>query len=278
MSHFNQASKKIEPLVESKIIDGKNKIFVAGTDLMKIINDGRKNKLLAETPLKNLKRFMRSEEGVATIDGIAAIYLALESSQVSPEVEKFKIPLGAIRTALELVTGQYNGIDHLSLLVTADKIKKLQSNCSTASKCTISNKLFSLHSSGFFDVLSSRKLLKKSNVTLNSSCAKQNIINSKITSAIVTTNSADSECRPEDCCGLCGIECTAPLGIVVWTQECAGHDICVGRYGHSSCLFDVPEDCVGCNSLLDALGSFFCELFPIFCGNEPDPDTDTNGG
>jgi hypothetical protein len=260
VSHYNPATRKIEVLVETKWINGKNKLLVAGTDLMEVIAFGRKNKRFNAPHLKKLKAFMRSDEGVATIDGIAAIYLALETNASTPEVEKFKVPLGGIRTALELITSQYNGIDHLDQLVPADKIKSLQDNCAVSGKCSISNKMFSLHKSGFFDVLSSVKKPQTSYKGAAPSCLKP----SSLAGSQFMAPAGDCG-DPKECCGRCGIGCDGPLG-QVRTDECLGHDLCVDGYSHLECMFTTPENCPApCNSLLDAIGSFFCAIFPKIC-------------
>ncbi|MBR7782713.1 hypothetical protein [Undibacterium luofuense] len=263
VSHYNPTSRKIEVLVETKAVDGKNKLLVAGTDLMEVIAFGRKNKRFQSHHLKKLRTFMRSDEGIATMDGIAAIYLVLETNASTPEVEKFKVPLGGIRTALELITSQYNGIDHLDQLVPADKIKSLQDNCSVSGKCIISNKMFSLHKSGFFDVLSSIKPAHASKLAAAPSCLKSS---SPAGSALTASGGNCSD--PLECCGRCGIGCEGPLG-QVWTSECFGHDNCVSQFSHLECMFGTPGDCRGnCSSLLDAIGSFLCEtIFSWFCGS-----------
>ena len=80
--------------------------------------------------------------------------------------------------------------------------------------------------------------------------------------------------------GLCGPGEFTPGNVA--TAECYGHDYCVCAYGHSSCAFDVPQDCgveesVTCYSLLEAAGSFFEDLWATFWSwfnSESDDDDD----
>ena len=67
--------------------------------------------------------------------------------------------------------------------------------------------------------------------------------------------------------GLCGPGEFTPGNVA--TTECYGHDYCVCAYGHSSCTFNVPQDCgeedsVWCYSLYEAAASYFGDLWATF--------------
>lgn len=251
VSHYNLVTKKIETLIESKVKGGKNRILIADVDLADVLNQGRKNKQFDEIHLRKLKTFVRTIEGSAMIDGIAAIYLSLDTANAMPGAMKLKVPLGLIRTTLESITKQFNGIDHLEKLVSTEKLQDLSRACESRSNCIISNGQFVLYRSGLFDVLSN---FKKSNQYTKKNCEITTLKSKGIFPMIPV----------EDCFGICGLGCDGALqDRQLYTDECRGHDYCVSQYSHADCFWSVPEDCLGCNTFFEALTSYLCAIFPV---------------
>ncbi|WP_339937015.1 hypothetical protein [Undibacterium luofuense] len=252
--HYNPDHRKIEQLIDmrpsTRVAQGG--INVAGVELSRALKEGAKNNKFDPKQQKKLKNNMGSIANETLMDGIAALYLHLDQIDNKPELSKLIAIFGASRTAIELITGHYNGIENLIAASDESKVKLLSQGC-LKGKCLYNGNKFVVHRSGFFDVLSAQKSNVKTKFSKQVSCIN-NSNNQKAGFKI-----AGAEDDNNDCHGMCGPGCFNPGNIS--TPECLGHDNCVQEYGHLQCIFSVPEGCVECNSLVEAIISYLGALF-----------------
>lgn len=261
--HKNARTNRIEQLMGPAFNPvSKISLFIGDTDLMDTLNEGRKNKRFNVLKQTRLKAFIRDESGEALLDGIAALYVQLDRVEPNNEVAKLKVPFGLVRTTLELITGQYNGIDKLVGNGQSRKLDLLRANC-TNSDCLYRSHQFMVQRSGLFDVVSELKSRSaQANAAICNTPAtaafgpRVQASSISIMSGVVDSINTDPD---NPCFGQCGPGCFTPGSFV--TTECQGHDRCVRDFGHMDCMFSTPSGCNSCYSLIDAIGSFFDALY-----------------
>lgn len=264
ISHYNSTQKVVEALVEVKNLNGQPKLMVAGVDFLELIKPSSNKRPPTNKDIVNLKRFMKSTEGQATMEGVAALFLALDPQDKN--AVQLRIPLGLLRSTLELVTGQYQGIDQLEQLVTSTKLAQLKKNCGSVQKCQIAHEQFTVRESGFFDVLSKKRSKTSSKDKLASSVASCSASMSFSSSAMMMGAPAENE----NCGGECGRECYGLFGTHYYTLECRAHDKCVEKYGDGECFFSSPDECTDCGSFFGAAWSWFKCLLIRNCQTRPE--------
>ncbi len=239
-------------------------VVVGGVDLHKAITRSNDIQGLPPETKAGLQRFARSEEGVAFVEAVAALYLLAEPFEHNMDVTRHKFTLGVVRSALEAITGQMNGVDAVLQLIDANSVQRLRSAC-RGTDCRFKSNQFKIHENGFFDPLNASMGVARRGVQ----CAPQERAPSRLrTTSVVmaakeTANFVDDPYNPspgDPCFGLCGPGCFAPGG--VRTAECFGHDLCVDQYSHGECFFSVPEGCGSlCRSFTQALASYLRSMF-----------------
>jgi hypothetical protein len=193
--------------------------------------------------LSQMTAFVSGEAGKAMLDGIPAMYAALDDAQVAPEVEALLEPFGAIAMAMQLTSEQFRGLRSAEAIIGQAQAAQLRSGCGGRAECAYRGRSFTVHSSGLFDALSDRK--------------------------DISALDGDGTCSSMDaeCFGLCGPGCINPGGVAA--SECFGHDYCACAYSHLDCLLSVPDGCgaaqgIQCHSLGDAVLGWLGGLWDAF--------------
>jgi hypothetical protein len=224
-------------------------LAVIGIDVMSVLVDGQKKRRFDEGQQRRLREFMRTDDAADLLDGVATLYVQLDTLESSNAVAAFKAPFGALRTSLELITGHYRGIDQLSDIADSGKQTALRDACA-GGRCQLSGKGFVVQRSGMFDTLTNVAARSR---RAQGQCIDANKPSTHSSTGEVTPQLLESICGT-GCDGYCGPGCCTPGDIQ--TPECAGHDRCVDQYGHLDCLFGTPDGCVECNSLIEAVISW----------------------
>lgn len=227
---------------------------VGGVDVMDVLIVGQKQHGFDALQQRRLREFMRTDDAALLVDGTAALYLQLDFLESSNAVSAFKAPFGILRTSLELVTGNYRGVDQLADLVDSDKQMMLRNSCSNG-RCQLQGKGFTVQRSGLFDTVSESSVRRA--VTGVGQCRTESQMGSSRGGLEISTQFFEVLCGT-GCHGQCGPGCCTPGEIT--TPACEGHDTCVTMYDHLSCLFDVPKDCLKCNNLIEAIISYIDAL------------------
>lgn len=109
---------------------------------------------------RKMKQFLQDESGHAILEGLPALYAALEEiDKVTPEEgrSKFLVPFGAFAMAVQLGANHYQGFKHADHILGAARAKEMRDNCAGFSDCEMRGKYFIIHPSGLFNVVSKHK-------------------------------------------------------------------------------------------------------------------------
>ncbi|HRC54443.1 MAG TPA: hypothetical protein PKU97_00910 [Kofleriaceae bacterium] len=247
--HRDEATKKIAQLMgRSRQLDENGlparDIEVGGVGMRALIKSKMGKAPDAIQATARLETFATGPAGLAMLDGIPAMYAALDSAAVPPEVASLLDPFGAVAMAIQLGAQQYRGFRGADSILGPQAATSLRSACDSTKECTFKGKSFTIHASGLFDALSDKR---GSN----------------------STRDGDGTCSSmgSECFGLCGPGCVTPGDIAA--TECYGHDYCVCAYGHGDCLIQPPDGCGGaqgvdCYSLWEAVGGWLGGLWDAF--------------
>jgi hypothetical protein len=282
--HFDPSTGKIYNLIErSRSVDATGapikSIIVGGIDLAGLLRGAKdKNDGYPERKERAVQ-FLKQPEGKALLEGIPALYAALDGVADNSAAQQLKQPFGAIVMGLQLGANVYSGLDATLRTTGTEKLAAMSARCLGEKECVYSGKDFSIYQSGLFDALSKRSLNVKriaaaSGLPRLVSSPDRSIlsqINSTSPQLILSPNSiplknGDGSCTdPGACFGYCGPGCIAP-GMVA-TAECLGHDLCVCKYGHAACVNSVPAGCSGpnvqCYDLIEAALSWVGGIWDI---------------
>lgn len=306
--HRDPTTNKLVPLiVPSKQLDASGKgvedLEIAGVDLRAFLKSSRlKGNGHAEKE-QQLKQFLATETGQTLLDAMPALYAGLEGLEPTPEVADLLAPFGAIAMALQVGTKQFRCFKHADKIVGNARAQAMRDGCLGVDDCVLRGKHFIVHRSGLFDVLSKHKGVSVGKRTqtdppltpstglalfkppveiverLQQFRRPTGIV--ELIQQLAQTQQGlgnqdrqkdlDGRCRPETMnlsfFGLCGPGDFTPGNVA--TAECYGHDYCACAYGHSACLYSVPDGCgleqsVTCYSLLEAAASFLEDLWTTF--------------
>lgn len=290
--HFDPAAGKIVQLVgRSKSVDqyGKrvNDVSVGGTDIRDFMKSSKqKANGHAEKELR-LDHFVKSEAGSALLDGIPALYAALEGLEDEPTTTKLLEPFGSVALALQLSSKQFRGLKGADQILGTAKATELSQACGADSDCALRGKSFTVHKQGLFDPLSKHfgTSARKSTSSFDRLSLRQAIAarhaelspvlgetlgESPLTPPLAQARLKNGNGTCDDMqlpdFGACGLGSWAPGDFR--TPQCFGHDYCVCSYGHTACMNDVPEGCgaaqyVTCYNLWDAAGSWFVQVWDM---------------
>ncbi|NJR71843.1 MAG: hypothetical protein HC782_01405 [Gammaproteobacteria bacterium] len=282
--HYDPSIGKIHNLVErSRSVDAKGvplkSIIVGGIDLASLLRGARDKNDTYLAQKERALQFLAQAEGKALLEGIPALYAALDGVAEDSSAQQLKQPFGAIAMGLQLGTNHYSGLEITRRTISAEKLAAMSADCFGEKECVYSGKDFSIYRSGLFDAISKRSLSIKriaaaSDLPHLATSPDRSILSQEnsqlpqlnISSTSVHLKHGDGNCtNAGPCFGYCGPGCIAP-GMVA-TVECLGHDLCVCKYGHAACVNSVPADCSGsivqCYNLIDAALSWVGGIWDI---------------
>ncbi len=263
VAHLNAATGQIELLMgQTKKLDlgtGKRaKTYeVAGVDFMSRLNEARSRGVGSEQG--ELSRFIEADAGRAFAQAMPALYVALEPLETDPKLAALQAPFGGVLTALQLITGVNGGFDDPDAVVGPSAAIGLRENCGS-NMCQYRGRHFMVQKSGLFDILSKgeagfAKKLAERGLSQTPRSLLQTLADSR--------KNGDGTCTdPGPRFGYCGPGTFTPGDIQ--TLECAGHDLCVCKWGYAACALEVPTTgggCGGCNNLVEAIWSYLDAIF-----------------
>lgn len=254
-SYYDRTTGRVVDLIQpvAKPNTGDIEVRVAGVDLVTFLLEGQAKGKFDPIRQSTLRTLLRGEAGQALLEGISALYLQLDRYEHNQEVAKLKTPFGLVRTALELSTGHYIGLDNTEQLSAPAKFEELRGPCKSG-QCLIRSNQFVIHRSGLFDTITA---LAAPIRTSNADCESPRAARLSAQRSVVI---AEVPASTDNCVGYCGPGCFTPGNII--TPECIGHDNCVSQFSHLECIFTRPEGCqYPCNSLIEAIASYLRALF-----------------
>ena len=291
--HLDPTTGKITHFVgKSKNLDENgqpvNDVEVAGIDMRAFIKSiSSKGNGHAEKE-QHLKKFAASDAGQALLDGVPALYAALDGLEQAPEVARLIEPFGAVSMALQLTTKQFRGFKNADKILGAAKAKKLSDACGGIADCVFRGKRFMVFRSGLFDALSKHKGASTNKGAHTGQTSAQPIgygfparqtspelVRQLMQMPSVSGNqiwlkNGHGTCDDmiaATCFGLCGPGCVTPGNVAA--PKCYGHDYCVCAHGHLACAVTVPDECgsvqgVTCNNLVEGVGGWLGGLWDAF--------------
>ena len=172
--HVNPTTGKVEGIINrSKDVgdDGKplRDVTIDGVNMRAFIkNSVQKTNGHAEKESR-LKHFLADDTGDAFLEGLPALYAALEGMESEAELASLAAPFGAVAMVLQLGTKEFRGFKHVDKVLGANKAQAMRNACDPADDCVARGKHFVIHRSGLFDVLGKQKieLLVKSHPALS---------------------------------------------------------------------------------------------------------------
>jgi hypothetical protein len=258
-AHLNSSTGQIEQLMgPSAQIDpatGRRTFDVAGANLLSSLRSGVL-KRRGPDATDRLGEFALGEAGQAFFEAVPALYAALEPLEDDPRLASLQTPFGVTLTALQLSTGIHSGFENANAVLGQARANGLRDACA-GQTCQYRGRHFTIQSSGLFDtVAKGRKITGRKSFQCGMSLAPQAL---PLSIPGIMKN-GDGNCTdPGGCFGYCGPGCMTPGDII--TPQCVGHDLCVCEWGDAACIFSVPDDCDGCDDLLDAIWSWLDGLF-----------------
>ncbi|MEW6990352.1 hypothetical protein AADZ91_06620 [Colwelliaceae bacterium 6441] len=257
------------PVINS-VGDFEIKLLVNGIDIHNLLKEKNKNRSIYHPDERKLKKFLRSDVGIAFIEFVPVLFAKLEEfDEGDNELAGLKVPFGLVRMVIDLITNSNEGFSHADRSLGKKKANYLRSSCDSFS-CQFKTKQFTIHNNGMFDVMS---MLTQKKVHTNK-LQKKNIIDTIVADEVDCKSFPKPEIMSsgfggsdeediklpdpnKDCHGFCGLGCLTPGDVT--TTECRSHDDCVKEHGHIACLYDPPtdDDGVQYSSLGVAAASFF---------------------
>ena len=113
--HLDPYTGKIVPIIErsrqrNAFGQPVEDIEIAGVDLRAFMKDGGRNRDGKSEKAQQLKQFLKGDTGQALLDGVAALYAALEDVAPEPGSARLLAPFGAISMVLQLGGKEYRGL------------------------------------------------------------------------------------------------------------------------------------------------------------------------
>ena len=157
--HFDPAQGKVVELVgRSKNTDEKGKrvrdVNVGGIDIRNAMTSIKEKSSKASEKEQQLKQFATSDAGIALLDGVVALYAALDGANDDASTAKLLAPFGSVVLMLQLTSKQYRGFVHADKVLDASKVAALKAACGNDKSCAMRGSNFIVHSAGLFDPLS----------------------------------------------------------------------------------------------------------------------------
>jgi hypothetical protein len=208
--------------------------------------------------------FVAYGDGMAVMQAIPILYANFED-----DAEDLLAPFGVIAMGIQLVSGVYTGFVSLDDDVVSPSIRQnMLSACFGQKDCFVKGRTFTVRPSGIFDVVSksTNRLAKSAEKDLRLPPRRPvSAYLSILTAPSVTPRAKNGNGTCDDpgpCFGYCGPACDNPGQI--WTPACFHHDYCVCAYGHDQCVISVPEGCLDCATLIEAVLSYGGSLLEWF--------------
>lgn len=257
--HLNSSTGEIEqlmgPSAQNDPATGRRTFDVAGANLLSSLRSGVLQRRGPDAT-DRLGEFALGEAGQAFFEAVPALYAALEPLEDDPRLASLQTPFGVTLTALQLSTGIHSGFENANAVLGQARANGLRDACA-GQTCQYRGRHFTIQSSGLFDtVAKGRKITGRKSSQCGISVAPRAL---PLSIPGIMKNGDGNCTEPGDCFGYCGPGCINPGDII--TPQCAGHDLCVCKWGASECIFSVPDDCDGCDDLLDAILSWLDGLF-----------------
>lgn len=229
------------------------RLLINGVDLISVLDYRIKNNQFPPVERGRLKRFVSSEPGSELLDAIAFIYIRLSEANAGENVNAYISSFGLLRTSLELVAGQHQGIEKLDEFASVAQARLLREAC-VDGRCVVKGKTFWIHESGFFDVWSNKGgKVGSGSCSISPSVSSASLFDGVAVMLRCQNNSLYGGSN-DSCFGACGLGCTGDI----YALECCGHDSCVERFGHLACMYSIPEGCEWpCNSLVEAVAAWW---------------------
>lgn len=157
--HFDPVQDKIVELVgRSKNTDDKGKrvrdVNVGGIDIRSSMKSIREKAANASEKEQQLKQFATSEDGIALLDGVVALYAALDGTNEEASAPKLLEPFGSVVLMLQLTSKQFTGFQHADKVLNTSKVAAMREACGNDNSCAMRGSNFTVHKAGLFDPLS----------------------------------------------------------------------------------------------------------------------------
>jgi hypothetical protein len=287
--HFDPALGKVVELVgRSKSVDENGKrikdVNVGGIDIRSAMQDIKTKSRSYTDKQQQLTEFATNDAGRALLDGVPALYAALEGLEADEKTAKLLEPFGSVVLMLQLTSQQFRGFQSADKVLDQDKLAQLKAACGDTSDCVMRGKRFTVHRFGLFDPLSKQSLgaVKKTTNFGQSFSANPILREAPISSELnqilnATSSLSVAGVRRKEGNGFCynmtgqyfggcGPGSLTPGN--VWTPQCYGHDYCVCAYSNLECVNEVPANCgvaqnVPCYSLWEATVSWFDAIWDM---------------
>jgi hypothetical protein len=279
VAHFSTEANRVMPLMARSRMDNRQKsiLRLADFDVLAELNRGVFGRKSPTGLDDATSRFIASEDGVAYSEGVLALYIYLdELDDTSGKLSDLYAMYGALLMGMQLSSDIKIGFEGAvgSVGLTRSVVSRERCN---GRDCKAAGRKFLVHLDGQFDVLTK---LSATRVSAKSGGDSQRLAGGNTSSYAdlqgFRRKNGDGTCenpfQDNPCFGKCGPGCFNPGDIT--TMECAGHDLCVCKWGHWACAISVPTEgggCVGCHTLVEAIGSFISAFFSMF-GSEPPED------
>jgi hypothetical protein len=277
VAHFSAETTRVVPLLARSRIDGQQKsiLRLADFDVMSELNNGVFARRAPTGQLDATAKFMASDEGTAYAEGVHALYVALdEIEDVEVKLSDLYSMYGALLMSMQLSSNVKVSLDGSQAAVDARLLRQVRAAC-VGLACNAAGRKFVVHPDGQFDILTRISEIKPTNKSANAGGESKPLTSSPNSPFHSFKKNGDGTCtNPFDanpCFGKCGPGCFNPGDIT--TIECAGHDLCVCKWGHAACAFSVPTSgagCDGCHTLIEAAWSFVAAFFSQFGSDPPE--------
>jgi hypothetical protein len=289
--HFDPATGKIAQFVgRSKNLDANGKhvkdVSVGGIDIRQVMKNSKQKTSEHAEKEAQLKQVAASDAGLALLDGVPALYAALEGLEDEPGTAKLLEPFGSVALILQLTTKQFRGFRGADKVLGSDKAKELSSACKHANDCVLRGKSFTIHSFGLFDPLSKQTdapapksgegeesqgppqviHLPRSEISRELVESLTGVPLARRVNALSKDGNGRCDTMTGQYFGACGLGTVTPGNF--WTPECFGHDYCVCAYSHLDCVNEIPSGCgvaqgITCHTLWGAAASWFDAIWDM---------------